>query len=212
MSPQKTAEELYKDINRLELHVGLQAEEAKPVMPGAGLCPGYTISRTILADAVALVRGDRFMCDDNTRACIASAPNARTLTHMTTIAENLTAWGYQYTQTDPGDGSYGGMLTRMLFTTLPDYYPPGSAYAHFPFMVPEKMKAYAAKIPDNVVEKYDWSKPLAPVGPVVVVRKAEELQKVLGSPDVFSTPAAGRLDVLTRSVGIDSSVVRACTL
>ena len=74
---------MYKDINNLELHVGLQAEEAKPVMPGAGLCPGYTISRTILADAVALVRGDRFMCNDNTRACTASTPNMRILTTWT---------------------------------------------------------------------------------------------------------------------------------
>ena len=32
----------------------MQAEEAKPVVDGAGLCPGYTISRAILADAVAL--------------------------------------------------------------------------------------------------------------------------------------------------------------
>lgn len=36
-------------------------------MPGAGLCPGYTISRAILADAVALTRGDRFYTVDFTR-------------------------------------------------------------------------------------------------------------------------------------------------
>jgi hypothetical protein len=34
------AQKLYGDIENLELYVGLQAEEAKPVMPGAGLCPG----------------------------------------------------------------------------------------------------------------------------------------------------------------------------
>jgi linoleate 10R-lipoxygenase len=33
-------------------------------MPGAGLCPGYTVSRAILSDAVSLVRGDRFMTSD----------------------------------------------------------------------------------------------------------------------------------------------------
>jgi hypothetical protein len=49
------------------LQVGLQAEEAKKSMPGAGLCPGYTISRAILADAVSLTRGDRFMTVDFTR-------------------------------------------------------------------------------------------------------------------------------------------------
>ena len=33
------AQKLYGDIDRLELYVGLQAEEAKPVIEGAGLCP-----------------------------------------------------------------------------------------------------------------------------------------------------------------------------
>ena len=44
---------------------GLQAEETKVPGPGAGLCPGFTISRAILADAIALTRGDRFY----TQAC-----------------------------------------------------------------------------------------------------------------------------------------------
>lgn len=34
------AEKLYGDIEHLELYVGLQAEEAKPLVEGAGLCPG----------------------------------------------------------------------------------------------------------------------------------------------------------------------------
>ncbi|KAG2742711.1 heme peroxidase [Suillus brevipes Sb2] len=54
------AEKLYGHINNLELYVGLQAEETKPLIEGAGLCPGYTISRAILSDAFALTRGDRF--------------------------------------------------------------------------------------------------------------------------------------------------------
>ena len=44
---------------------GLQAEETKRPGPGAGLCPGFTVSRAILADAIALTRGDRFY----TQAC-----------------------------------------------------------------------------------------------------------------------------------------------
>jgi linoleate 10R-lipoxygenase len=32
---------LYKHPDNIELYVGLQAEEAKPVVDGAGLCPGY---------------------------------------------------------------------------------------------------------------------------------------------------------------------------
>lgn len=63
----EAATTLYKDIDRLELHVGLLAEETKTPRPGAGLCPGYTISRAILSDAVCLTRGDRFLTTDFTR-------------------------------------------------------------------------------------------------------------------------------------------------
>jgi Animal haem peroxidase len=56
-----TLETLYSHPDWVELFVGLVAEDAKQVLePGSGLCPGYTVSRTILADAVALTRGDRF--------------------------------------------------------------------------------------------------------------------------------------------------------
>ena len=43
------------------------AEETKKPRPGAGLSPGFTISRAILSDAVALVRGDRQLSVECTR-------------------------------------------------------------------------------------------------------------------------------------------------
>ncbi|KAF9472120.1 heme peroxidase [Pholiota conissans] len=132
---------LYKDIDNLELHVGLQAEEAKKPGPGAGLCPGYTISRAILADAVCLTRGDRFMTVDLT-------------------PHNLTAWGYQDCQFDTQDGSFGGMLTKLLFRTLPDYYPKGSAYAHFPFLQPQYMQKEMIKTDPALAAKYTWDRPV----------------------------------------------------
>lgn len=58
---------LYHDIENLELYVGLQAEQTKEPGPGAGLCPGYTLSRAILSDAVCLTRGDRFLTTEFTR-------------------------------------------------------------------------------------------------------------------------------------------------
>ncbi|KAF8551616.1 heme peroxidase [Imleria badia] len=119
------AEELYGHIDNLELHVGLQAEETKPPIPGAGLCPGYTISRAILADAVCLSRGDRFLTVDFT-------------------PYNLTSWGYQHCMVNTDDGSYGGMLGKLLFRLLPDQYPAGSIYAHFPFMTPDFMRTCIA--------------------------------------------------------------------
>ena len=57
----KSLETLYTHPDYVELYPGLVAEQAKHVeIPGSGLCPGYTIATTILSDAVALVRGDRF--------------------------------------------------------------------------------------------------------------------------------------------------------
>ncbi|KAI9742935.1 MAG: hypothetical protein M4579_007756, partial [Chaenotheca gracillima] len=56
---------LYGHPDYVEMYPGLVAEDAKdPIDPGSGLCPGYTISRAILADAVALTRGDRFYTVD----------------------------------------------------------------------------------------------------------------------------------------------------
>lgn len=52
---------LYEHPDHVELYPGIMSEEAKtPRIPGAGICPTYTISRAVLSDAVALVRGDRF--------------------------------------------------------------------------------------------------------------------------------------------------------
>ena len=43
------------------MYPGIVAEEAKkPMVPGVGIAPTFTISRAILSDAVALVRSDRF--------------------------------------------------------------------------------------------------------------------------------------------------------
>ncbi|KAF8958408.1 heme peroxidase [Flammula alnicola] len=150
---------LYKDIDNLELHVGLQAEEAKKRGPGAGLCPGYTISRAILADAVCLTRGDRFMTVDFT-------------------PYNLTAWGYQDCQYDTQDGSFGGLLTKLLFRTLPDFYPRGSAYAHFPFMQPQDMEAGMLKSNPELAAKYDWSYP-KPLPGTVPVYNFADVKRVL---------------------------------
>ncbi|THH14008.1 hypothetical protein EW146_g6268 [Bondarzewia mesenterica] len=180
------AETLYHDIDNLELHVGLQAEEAKVPMPGAGLCPGYTISRAILADAVCLTRGDRFLTVD-----------------MTPF--NLTNWGYQDCQADCDDGSFGGMLSKMLYRHLPAYYPPGSTYAHFPFMVPESMKEYAAKL--NIADKYTWTKPALPVGPVVVAKSYKEVKQVVGDANTFGSDVALKFERLTRGVGVDTDFI-----
>jgi len=137
------------------LKVGLQAEETKPPIPGAGLCPGYTISRAILADAVCLTRGDRFLTVDFTRLHLFFL--SRPLSNAY-LAYNLTSWGYQHCMINTTDGSYGGMLSKLLFQLLPDQYPAGSIYAHFPFLTPDFMRPHIASRSTDLTY-YDFSRP-----------------------------------------------------
>ena len=66
----QAARQLYGHIDNLELYPGLQAEDCIPLGPGSGICCGYTMTRAILADAICLVRGDRFYTTDYTRESI----------------------------------------------------------------------------------------------------------------------------------------------
>jgi linoleate 8R-lipoxygenase/9,12-octadecadienoate 8-hydroperoxide 8S-isomerase len=63
----KKLRQLYDAPDSVELYPGLVVEKPKPPMvPGSGLCVNFTTSWAILADAVALVRGDRFLTTDYT--------------------------------------------------------------------------------------------------------------------------------------------------
>lgn len=185
----------------------MQAEETKEPMPGAGLCPGYTMSRAILADAVALTRGDRFMTIDFTRMWL--PPRLTSISNVISQAFNLTTWGYNDCQADTADGSYGGMMTKLLFRHLPDFYPAGSAYAHFPMMVPEKMRDFAKDHhPDDVWRKYDWNRPRVPAGPTVVVDSYSGVQRLFAQPTIYTSGSPQRLGILTGGVHLDFSSVR----
>lgn len=129
----KSAELLYGNIENLELYPGLMAECTKPPMPGSGVCPGQTTGRGILDDAVALVRGDRFLSYDF---------NSNTLTQ----------WGAAKLQSTP-PGSYGGMLPQLLFTGLPTAFTGTSPYVLLPFYTPEAAQSI---LHDNgVLSLYD---------------------------------------------------------
>jgi linoleate 10R-lipoxygenase len=105
---------------------------------------------------------------------------------MLFLAFNLTSWGYEDCQFDTKDGSYGGMLTKLLFRTLPDHYPAGSAYAHFPFLVPTYMKEVLAKAKDaNVVKKYTWTRPRRPFA-TAVIDHFDDVKQILSSSHFMS--------------------------
>ena len=129
------AEKLYGTIDHLELYAGLQAEDTKPVVTGAGLCPGYTISRAILADAIALIRGDRLFTADFT-------------------PHNLTAWGYADCVRSPENPGFGSMLGRLFLRTLPEQFTDNSTFAWFPLMTPEAMDEVLTELGQK--DEYDF--------------------------------------------------------
>ncbi|KAI1343109.1 heme peroxidase [Xylariaceae sp. FL0016] len=133
----RAAELLYGHIENLELYPGLMAECTKPAMPGSGVCPGQTTGRGILDDAVALVRGDRFLSYDL---------NSSTLTH----------WGAALLQ-DGAPGAYGGMLPKILLRGLPGAWTGTSSYVLLPFYTPEAAKGILKG--NDAISKYDIERP-----------------------------------------------------
>ncbi|KIW60956.1 hypothetical protein PV05_01130 [Exophiala xenobiotica] len=157
---------LYGHPDYVELYPGLIAEDAKePLEPGSGLCPGYTISRTILADAVALTRGDRFYTVDYTPA-------------------NLTNWGWATVNSDPSVAQ-GGCMYKLLMRALPFYYRGNSVYAMFPFTVPGENQRILAKVGKE--QDYNFERP-SYVGPPISIRSWKAVTEILGDQASFKVP------------------------
>jgi len=158
----RAAELLYGHIENLELYPGLMAECTKPAMPGSGVCPGQTTGRGILDDAVALVRGDRFLSYDF---------NANTLTN----------WGAALLA-EPTPGAYGGVLPKLILKALPGEFTGTSSYALLPFYTPEAAKGILKG--NKVLEKYDMKRPASGME-IVSVQSHEGCKQVFEDRDTF---------------------------
>jgi len=157
---------LYEHPDYVELYPGLVAEDAKePLSPGSGLCPGYTTSRTILADAVALTRGDRFYTVDYTPA-------------------NLTNWGWNQVRSDP-DVAHGGCLYNLLMRALPFWYRGNSVYAMYPFTVPDETRKILEKL--GKAQDYVFDRP-SYIGLPTSIKSWKGVTSVLGDQGSFSVP------------------------
>lgn len=98
------------------------------------MCPGQTTGRGILDDAVALVRGDRFLSHDF---------NSSTLTN----------WGVAKIAGSASPGAYGGFLPHLLFNGLPGAFTGTSSWALLPFYTPAAAKGILEG--NKVVKNYD---------------------------------------------------------
>lgn len=129
---------LYDHPDKVEIYPGMMVEDAKkPMAPGSGLCPPYTISRAVLADAVALVRGDRFYTVDY---------NPRTLTN----------WGYKTAECDLAVDN-GCVFYKLFLRAFPNHFSQNSVYVHYPLTIPSEMKTVLKDLKKDHL--YDFEKP-----------------------------------------------------
>ncbi|KAM0345970.1 hypothetical protein ACHAPU_006024 [Fusarium lateritium] len=129
---------LYQHPDYVELYPGIVAEEAKtPMSPGVGIAPTYTISRVVLSDAVALVRGDRYYTTDY---------NPR----------HLTNWGYKEVDYDLKI-NHGCVFYKLFLRAFPQHFKGNSVYAHYPMVIPDENH----KILTNLkrVDRFSFDRP-----------------------------------------------------
>lgn len=160
----RAAELLYGHIDNMELYPGLQAECTKKPMPGSGVCPGQTTGRGILDDAVALVRGDRFLTYDF---------NSSTLTN----------WGVSKLASSVAPGSYGGVLPTLLFNGLPGEFTGTSTYALLPFYTPTAVRGILEH--NGVLQQYDLQRTPSNASKIVGIHTQEGCKKVFEDRDNF---------------------------
>eukprot|EP00026_Physarum_polycephalum_P019266 Phypoly_transcript_21202.p1 GENE.Phypoly_transcript_21202~~Phypoly_transcript_21202.p1 ORF type:complete len:113 (+),score=14.41 Phypoly_transcript_21202:282-620(+) len=109
-----------------------------PKEPGVGLAGGFTIITAILSDAVALVRGDRFLTSGDTPA-------------------NLTEWGFKESRSQDLSHNYGTILgEKLLNRHLPSCFPLEWLGTVFPFSTPAENQV---SLPKKVLEKYSSQAP-----------------------------------------------------
>lgn len=173
------ARKLYGHVDNLELYAGLQAEDCIPLGPGSGICCGYTMTRAILADAIALTRGDRFFTTDYT-------------------PEALTSWGFQDCVRDPNNGAFGAALPKLLFRHLPRHYPANNVYGLFPFSVPAATKDNLTKL--GIADKYDYTRPVPQPVPKVL-NTLTGIRHVFSDSTKYIQTYTKDMTMLTRNYG-----------
>lgn len=180
----RTLETLYSKPDYVELYTGLVAEDGKePLEPGSGLCPGYTAGRAVLADAVALSRGDRFYTVVRI-LLLSTYCHALTRYVQDYSPANLTNWGWNLVKSDP-EVAGGGVIHNLLMRALPSYYRGNSVYAMFPFVHPDKTKQTLEKL--GKAHEYDFLPPCFKPHPISI-RSHKAVTDILNNQRSFKVP------------------------
>jgi linoleate 10R-lipoxygenase len=156
-------EKLYTDPDMVEMYPGLIIEDTKPPRsPGVGICPTYTVGRAVLADAITLVRSDRFLTLDYT-------------------VSNLTAWGMNEVQGDPKTLG-GSMLYKLIQRGLPGWFPFNSIAVMQPMYTKTANIRIAKEL--GTIDQYTLDEP-SPPKPPVVIKTWAGIKQVLTDPKTF---------------------------
>ncbi|KAF2433982.1 heme peroxidase [Tothia fuscella] len=170
----KQLERLYDHPDQVELYPGLVAERTKePRVPGAGLSPSFTVSRAVLSDAVALVRGDRFYTVDY-------------------HPKKLTNWGYTAAGSDVAIDN-GCVSYKLFLTVFPRHFRPNSIYAHYPMTIPGEMAIVMKTL--GRYNQYNWDKP-GKLPDTQVAFSYAACKSILTNSDAFKITWNGNMEYL----------------
>lgn len=176
---------LYEHPDKVELYTGLIAEAAKQPIPkeqggpvGVGISPTYTISRAILSDAVALVRGDRFYTIDYT-------------------PKNLTNWGYSEMAYD-FNTEQGCSFNKLFIRAFPDHFKADSIYAHMPMTIPSENRKIMKDLGREA--HYSWDKPTRRAK-ATVIQNYDAVKKALADGQGFGRGYGDAMEYLVGSHG-----------
>lgn len=180
----KALEKLYGHPDNVEIYPGIVVESAKvPMDPGSGLCASWTTSRAILADAVSLVRSDRFFTVDYTPT-------------------NLTNWGFQAASYDL-DINHGCVFYKLVLNALPNHVKKNSVYAHYPLVNPDANKKILEKL--GRAQMYSWTKPTPRAKTLTAKDAADWTSKALSSSTDFTVSWQGEAKMLRAETPIQPS-------
>ncbi|KAJ5539986.1 hypothetical protein N7513_008318 [Penicillium frequentans] len=177
-----TLRHLYEHPDYVELYPGIVSEEAKePMIPGVGIAPTYTVSRAVLSDAVALVRGDRhYTVDYNPR--------------------NMTNWGYNECRYDLNINQ-GCVFYKLATRAFPNYYKPDSIYAHYPMTIPSENRNIMKTLGRE--NDYSYDAP-AYIPPRVNLTSHQSAKLILGNQTDFKPAFSSALEDLFGKGKFDS--------
>ncbi|KAB8072880.1 heme peroxidase [Aspergillus leporis] len=164
----------YDHPDQVELYPGVIVEDTKEsLVPGSGLCTNFTISRAILSDAVALVRGDRFYTVDFT-------------------PKHLTNWAYNEIQ--PKDTvDQGHVFYKLVLRAFPNHFKGDSVYAHYPLVTPSENSKILTN--NGSVEKYSWDKPCY-IPPPQFINSHSACMAILSDQEAFNVTWGSKIEFL----------------